>query len=356
MEGLLGRDWQALDVRCSSRQVRLHWYPWRWTTALHAINTLAHHGIVFIPLGYKNAFASLANVTEIHGGTPWGAGTFAGGDGSRTPTKLETSIAKTQGKTFWEIGKTTYWLLGPEDGIKILPNSTDQEVTHLSYQVVLIHGISTPCVIWRNVAPYWAEHGFRVLVYDLYGRGYSEAPDTVYNHDLYTIQLALLLKHIRWDSTHIIGLSTGGGVTSAFAALSPNLIVEKIVFLASSELRLKRVCVTADIDPEFVADPSHVLRLMSKLQRENLPGFTRAFASSLRYGPSRSLENAFKMIARTPTLKCCIIHGTGDRTVPLEAGKRIKKHIPSAQWVPIEGADHDLIVSPEYYEQIREEI
>ena len=42
---------------------------------------------------------------------------------------------------------------------------------------------------------------------DLYGRGYSEAPDTIYNHDLYTTQLALLLQHIRWDSTHIVGLS-----------------------------------------------------------------------------------------------------------------------------------------------------
>ncbi|KIJ25926.1 hypothetical protein M422DRAFT_785375, partial [Sphaerobolus stellatus SS14] len=235
--------------------------------------------------------------------------------------------------------KTTYWLLGPEGGIK----------------VVLIHGISTPCVIWRNVAPYLAEHGLRVLVYDLYGRGYSEAPETIYNHDLYTTQLALLLQHIRWDSTHIVGLSMGGGVTAAFAALFPNLITEKIVFLASSGitqgLRREAPHVPADIDPELAADPSHVLRLMSKLQRENLPGFARAFASSLRHGPSRNFENAFKMIARTPRLKCCIIHGTGDRTVPLEAGKRIKKHIPSAQWVPIEGADHDLIVSPEYYEQ-----
>ena len=36
-------------------------------------------------------------------GSPWGAGTFAGGDGSRQPSALELEIAKTQGKQFWEI-------------------------------------------------------------------------------------------------------------------------------------------------------------------------------------------------------------------------------------------------------------
>ncbi|KIJ24858.1 hypothetical protein M422DRAFT_38981, partial [Sphaerobolus stellatus SS14] len=241
------------------------------------------------------------------------------------------------------LGKTTYWLLGPEDGTK----------------VVLVHGISIPCIIWRNVAPYLAESGFRVLVYDLHGRGYSEAPNTIYNHDLYTTQLALLLQHIRWDSAQIVGLSMGGGITAAFAALFPNLITEKIVFLASVGLMQElpaEAPALPDADPELTADPSNVQKLMPKLQRENLPGFARALASSFRDGPLRGLENAFKMVADTPRLKCCIIHGTGDRTVPLKAGERIKEHIPSAQWVPIQGADHDLIIAPEYYEQVRGEI
>ncbi|KIJ25925.1 benzoquinone reductase, partial [Sphaerobolus stellatus SS14] len=74
------------------------------TTALHAISTLTHHGIVFIPLGYKNAFASLANMTEVHGGTPWGSCWLflLGRRRYSTPSELETSIAMTQGKTFWE--------------------------------------------------------------------------------------------------------------------------------------------------------------------------------------------------------------------------------------------------------------
>jgi NAD(P)H dehydrogenase (quinone) len=71
-------------------------------TVNSCLSTLTHHGFNFVPLGYKNAFGQLANLTEIHGGSPWGAGTFAGPDGSRQPSALELEIANIQGKTFWE--------------------------------------------------------------------------------------------------------------------------------------------------------------------------------------------------------------------------------------------------------------
>jgi len=72
------------------------------STAIAALSTLAHHGISYVPLGYKFTFAELSNLTEIHGGSPWGAGTFAAADGSRQPTELELSIAQKQGKAFYE--------------------------------------------------------------------------------------------------------------------------------------------------------------------------------------------------------------------------------------------------------------
>ncbi|QLQ82536.1 hypothetical protein HG537_0H02980 [Torulaspora globosa] len=74
-------------------------------TIKSALNYLTHHGIIYIPLGYKNAFAELANLEEIHGGSPWGAGTFAGSDGSRTASELERRVAQIQGKTFYELAK-----------------------------------------------------------------------------------------------------------------------------------------------------------------------------------------------------------------------------------------------------------
>lgn len=47
------------------------------STALSSMSTLAHHGFVYVPLGYKNAFGQLSNLNEVHGGSAWGAGTFA---------------------------------------------------------------------------------------------------------------------------------------------------------------------------------------------------------------------------------------------------------------------------------------
>ncbi|VVT48517.1 uncharacterized protein SAPINGB_P001817 [Magnusiomyces paraingens] len=71
-------------------------------TVLNSLSTLAHHGIIFVPLGYKNTFPEVTSLDEVHGGSPWGAGTFAGADGSRQPTKLELKIAFIQGKSFYE--------------------------------------------------------------------------------------------------------------------------------------------------------------------------------------------------------------------------------------------------------------
>lgn len=47
------------------------------STVLASMSTLAHHGIIFVPLGYAPAFADITNLTEVHGGSPWGAGSFA---------------------------------------------------------------------------------------------------------------------------------------------------------------------------------------------------------------------------------------------------------------------------------------
>jgi len=68
------------------------------TTALTTVTQLTHHGMVYVPIGYGNP--SLFNMDEVHGGSPYGAGTFAGGDGSRQPTQLELGVAAYQGKYF----------------------------------------------------------------------------------------------------------------------------------------------------------------------------------------------------------------------------------------------------------------
>lgn len=72
------------------------------STAIAAMSTFAHHGIIYVPFGYAKAFAQMSDLTEIHGGSPWGAGTFAAGDGSRQPSAKELEIATIQGTAFYE--------------------------------------------------------------------------------------------------------------------------------------------------------------------------------------------------------------------------------------------------------------
>ncbi|ROW07748.1 hypothetical protein VMCG_03633 [Cytospora schulzeri] len=72
------------------------------STAIAAMSTLVHHGIIYVPFGFTKAFGLMADLSEVHGGSPWGAGTFSSGDGSRQPTPRELEIAEIQGRTFYE--------------------------------------------------------------------------------------------------------------------------------------------------------------------------------------------------------------------------------------------------------------
>lgn len=58
--------------------------------------TLAHHGMIIVPIGYTTP--ALFDISQVGGGTPYGASTIAGGDGSRQPDERELGIARHQGE------------------------------------------------------------------------------------------------------------------------------------------------------------------------------------------------------------------------------------------------------------------
>ncbi len=72
------------------------------STALATMSTFAHHGIIYVPFGYAKAFGDMVDLSEVHGGTPWGAGTFAGPTGARQPTERELRLATIQGEVFYQ--------------------------------------------------------------------------------------------------------------------------------------------------------------------------------------------------------------------------------------------------------------
>jgi len=65
------------------------------TTITSFHTTLLHHGMVIA--GVPFSVPELSNTDEVSGGSPYGASTIAGGDGSRTPTDNELAIARAQG-------------------------------------------------------------------------------------------------------------------------------------------------------------------------------------------------------------------------------------------------------------------
>jgi NAD(P)H dehydrogenase (quinone) len=71
------------------------------TTILTFIPTLLHHGMIVVGLPYS--CKELNDLSEVKGGSPYGAATIAGADGSRQPTEKELAMARFQGKHFAEI-------------------------------------------------------------------------------------------------------------------------------------------------------------------------------------------------------------------------------------------------------------
>ncbi|KAG9126311.1 hypothetical protein FRC07_003966 [Ceratobasidium sp. 392] len=74
------------------------------TTALTTMPFFAHHGIIYVPIGYRAQ--QLGGLDGIRGGGPFGAGTIAAGDGSRQPSETELQVAEIHGKHFAEVVKT----------------------------------------------------------------------------------------------------------------------------------------------------------------------------------------------------------------------------------------------------------
>jgi NAD(P)H:quinone oxidoreductase type IV len=74
------------------------------TTITSFHTTLLHQGMVIVGVPYSEQ--GLLNMKEITGGSPYGAGTLAGGDGSRQPSENELAIARFQGKHVAQIAKS----------------------------------------------------------------------------------------------------------------------------------------------------------------------------------------------------------------------------------------------------------
>lgn len=260
---------------------------------------------------------------------------------------LDESTRKEAGGSFIKLtdGTTHYELGGSENG----------------KPVVLVHGFSVPYFIFDPTFDFLTKAGFRVLRYDLIGRGYSDRPKTAYKIDLFVRQLRDLLEALNLPQVNLLGLSMGGPITASFINQNPQ-VVDKFILIdpagakrVTLSLLLEAVKlpifgelalglfgsgsmvkgIASDMfDPELVEH----FQAQYKIQMQ-YKGFKYAILSTMR---NRMLESFAETYARVGKLKkpTLLIWGKNDTTVPFKNSAEILKAIPHAEFHPIENCGH----------------
>ncbi|KAF8324587.1 Alpha/Beta hydrolase protein [Cantharellus anzutake] len=233
--------------------------------------------------------------------------------------------------------------------------------------VIFIHGWSVPSPIYKDIVDILALEGFRVLVFDLYGRGYSDSPDVPESPLLYVTQVALLMQYLGWTRARVVGVSMGAGISATLAARLPHLIDNDIVFIcaagnlpANYHGRIRALLTTPPFVwlsstklirtwkqlPDPPLTPDDKMKQLLLLQARTLPHYGRVLASSLRRGPVKGITEAYRTVGKS-TNRALIIHGTEDTTTPYHpfADPILRNLLPKAKLVAIENVGHDLTVT-----------
>jgi pimeloyl-ACP methyl ester carboxylesterase len=276
----------------------------------------------------------------------------------------QSAEARAYGGSYVQLGAgvTHYELAGPNGG----------------HTVVLVHGFSVPYYIWNPTFDALTTAGFRVLRYDLYGRGWSDRPEVHYVPDLYDQQLVQLLGalHIS-EPVDLVGVSMGGPIATNYAARH-QASVRKVAlydpaygkgFTPPWELR-------APLVGDFVMDVRIAPALADSqrddfLHPERYPDYFAKYRTQMRYKGFRHallsticdflpLDNtrAFAQLGESgkPVL---LIWGRADRDVPFSLSDDVRKAIPQAEFHSVDDAahvpfyEHPEIVNPLLIEFLR---
>jgi len=245
-------------------------------------------------------------------------------------------------------GQTQYRWFGPEAG----------PVT------VCVHGLTTPSFVWEGLSPGLTKAGRRVLVYDLYGRGFSDRPGGAQDAAFFITQLRELLadQGVTGPVT-LIGYSMGGAIATAYADAHPDAVRELILIapaglghdlgpvarvvarggppalwlmLAAFPRSFRRGCEAERALPSSV--PGIVDRQQAQLRWR---GFVPAVARSLSGLLAQDLSPLHARIARRGK-PVRAIWGAADTVIPIACKDRLAALNPAARQSVIAGAGHGL--------------
>ncbi|MCL9777210.1 alpha/beta fold hydrolase [Vibrio methylphosphonaticus] len=226
--------------------------------------------------------------------------------------------------------------------------------------VVLVHGFSAPSYMWDKNVPALVASGYRVLRFDLYGRGYSARPAVKYDKHLFVEQIESLTKSVAGvERFHIVGLSMGGAITSAYIAQFPHRL-ESVVYLApfnrpidigplAMPLIGKWIGYTffvpslAKNQVNDLVEPSLFPYWQKRFERQmQFKGFRHAIVSSGRYVISADPTQDYKDVSNTKMPKL-LLWGTSDKIISIDDAPRVEQLLgQQTRLVVVEGGGHAM--------------
>lgn len=256
-------------------------------------------------------------------------------------------------------------------------NSAD---IHVSYEdhgpvdaapVVLIHGYPLDGRSWERQARVLLEAGHRVVTYDRRGFGRSDHPATGYDYDTYTADLHALLEHLDLRDVTLVGFSMGTGEVARYVSTHGTERLSRLGFLAALEPFLLEtpdnplgvpqdvfdgIAATARADrfAWFTAFFENFYNLDETLGKTISEEAVRAsWATAAASAPDAAYAvvptwitdfRADVEAVRDAALPTLILHGTGDRILPIEStGHPFRDAMPKATYVEIDDAPHGLL-------------
>lgn len=146
-------------------------------------------------------------------------------------------------------------------------------------KVLLVHGISTPCMTLTHIAHGLADQrGCRVLLFDLFGRGYSDGVgDVPHDKRLFIAQILCVLaaSSAGWmgggreeggggGGIDVVGYSLGGGIAVAFAAAFPDMVRSVVLLAPAGMIRAENFGTAARVVFRSGWVPEGVLEVLAR--------------------------------------------------------------------------------------------
>ena len=223
---------------------------------------------------------------------------------------------------------------------------------------LLVHGFSVPSYIWDPTFKALADAGYRVIRYDLYGRGLSDRPDAAYDGAFYDQQIDDLLKALQVNGqVDLFGLSFGGFVTAHYAPTHPQRI-RTLNLIDPSNARptipwqlqvpllgpyLFQVAAVPTMADNQATDFLHPERFPGWAERYRpqmaFHGFGRALYRSRMQLTQVDFDAMYATIAKAG-LPVQLIWGKQDPTIPVAQSAHIRRAIPAVEYTEIDQSGH----------------